>query len=234
MKRLSLLTLLFSLAFLLFFMLPPFLNQKFIPYPLMSVADVFDLFTPLILLPFYWLIFRLDGKSTPTLGESLFFMVFAAFWVLGQGMHLAANSIGHLLNGMENTDIYNLGHFYDETLSHYLWHVGVVGLSGMLIYRQWRYPMAEGKTSKLLGTPAGIIYGFTFFALIIEGATTPLGVTFTILALMFMVIFARKGLIQQPVLLFFLVAYLMALLLFTGWGIYWQGLPEFSEVGIID
>lgn len=234
MKRLSLLTLLFSIAFLVFFMLPPFLNQEFGPYPLMKVADVFDLFTPLVLIPLYWLIFRLDGKNTPTLGENLCFLVFTAFWILGQGMHLAANSIGHLLKGMEGTDIYNLSNFYDEVLSHYLWHFGVVGLSAMLIYRQWRNPLAEGKTSTWLVILAGIIYGFTYFALIIEGATTPLGVTFTVLAVLFMVIYGRKNLTQQPVTFFFLVAYLLALLLFIGWGVYWQGLPEFSEVGIID
>jgi hypothetical protein len=172
MKRLSLLTLLFSIAFFVFFMLPPFLNQKFGPYPLMKVADVFDLFTPLVLIPVYWLIFRLDGKSVPTLGENLCFMLFAAFWVLGQGMHLAANSIGHLLTNMEGSDIYNLGHFYDEVLSHYLWHFGVVGLSAMLIYRQWRNPLVEGRMSAWVAILAGIFYGFTYFALVIEGATT--------------------------------------------------------------
>jgi hypothetical protein len=200
----------------------------------MRVADVFDLFTPLVLIPLYWLLFRLDGKSSPALGENLCFIIFAAFWVLGQGIHLAANSIGHLLAGMEGTDIYTLGHFYDEVLSHYLWHFGVVGLSAMLIYRQWRNPLAEGRTSTWVSILAGIIYGFTYFALIIEGATTPLGVTFTVLAVLFIVIFGLKALTRQPVLYFFLVAYLLALILFAGWGIYWQGLPEFSEVGIID
>jgi len=233
MKRPSLLILVFSITFLVFFMLPPFLNQKFGLYPLMKVADVFDLFTPLVLIPLYWLIYRLDGKSASTQGEDVCFMILAAFWVLGQGMHLAANSIGHLLNGMEGTDIYKLGHFYDEVLSHYLWHFGVVGLSAILIFRQWRKPLAEGRISTWLVILAGIIYGFTYFALIIEGATTPLGVTFTVLAVLLMAIYARKVMTKQPVLFFFFIAYAFALLLFIGWGIYWQGLPEFSEVGII-
>jgi hypothetical protein len=233
MKRPSLLILVFSITFLVFFMLPPFLNQKFGSYPLMKVADVFDLFTPLVLIPLYWLIYRLDGKSAPTRGEDVCFMIFTAFWVLGQGMHLAANSIGHLLNGMEGTDIYKLSHFYDEVLGHYLWHFGVVGLSAILIFRQWRKPLVEGGISTWLVILAGIIYGFTYFALIIEGATTPLGVTFTVLAVLLMAIYARKVMTKQPVLCFFFIAYAFALLLFIGWGIYWQGLPEFSEVGII-
>jgi hypothetical protein len=233
MKRPSLLILVFSITFLVFFMLPPFLNHKFGFYPLMKVADVFDLFTPLVLIPLYWLIYRLDGKSAPTQGEDICFMILAAFWVLGQGMHLAANSIGHLLNGMEGTDIYKLSHFYDEVLSHYLWHFGVVGLSAILIFRQWRKPLAEERISTWLVILAGIIYGFTYFSLIIEGATTPLGVTFTVLAVFLIAIYARKVMIKQPVIFFFFIAYAFALLLFIGWGIYWQGLPEFSEVGII-
>ncbi len=233
MKRLSLLTLFFSIAFLLFFLAPPFLNQAFAPYPLINVADVLDLFTPIVLIPLYWLIFRLDGKSFPTLGENLFFVVFVAIWVLGQGMHLAANSIGHLLEEMKGTDVFRLGHFYDEVLSHYIWHFGIIGLSAVLIYRQWRNPPAEDNTANFLPILAGIIYGFTFFALIIEGATAPLGVTFTVLAVIFLFVSGRKAFKQRPVLLFFVVAYLLALLLFTGWGIYWQGLPEFSEVGLI-
>jgi hypothetical protein len=200
----------------------------------MKAADIFDLLTPLVLIPLYWLLFRLDGKNTPTVGENICFMVFAAFWVLGQGMHLSANSIGHLLQGMEGTDIYDLSHFYDEVLSHYLWHFGVVGLSAILIYRQRRNPLVEGKTSPWILVLAGIIYGFTFFALVIEGGTAPLGVTFTVLISFFLLIYGRKTLTKQPVIYFFLVAYLLALVLFAGWGIYYQGFPEFSDVGLID
>lgn len=234
MKRLSLIILIFSIAFVVFFFGPPLLSKQFGVYPLIKVGDVFDIFTPLILIPLYWLLFRLDGKRVPTLGENITFMIFTAFWVLGQGMHLAANSIGHLLKGMEGGDVYNLCHFYDEVLSHYLWHLGIVGLSAMLIYRQWRNPFAEGRTMTWAVILGGIIYGFSYFALIIEGATTPLGVTFSVLAVLFMLIYGRKSLTQQPIILFFLAAYLLAMLLFAGWGIYWGGLPEFSKVGIID
>jgi hypothetical protein len=37
----------------------------------------------------------------------------------------------------------------------------------------------------------------------------------------------------QPLLLFFFIACLVATLFLVGWGSYWGGLPEFSEVGII-
>jgi ABC-type transporter Mla subunit MlaD len=39
---------------------------------------------------------------------------------------------------------------------------------------------------------------------------------------------------QRPLFLFFFVACLVATVFFVGWGVYWQGLPEFSQVGIID
>jgi hypothetical protein len=144
MKRLSVLILVFSIAFLVFFLGPPFLGQQFVPYPLMKNGDFLDLFTPLILIPLYWSIYRLDGKQSVGLNGSIVFMVFAAFWVLGQGMHLAANSIGHLLDGQEGTEVFRLTNFYDEVLSHYLWHFGIVALSGTLIYRQWKNPLDVG------------------------------------------------------------------------------------------
>jgi hypothetical protein len=49
----------------------------------MKIGDVFDIFTPLVLIPLYWLLFRLDINKTPSLEENLIFMVLAAFWVAG-------------------------------------------------------------------------------------------------------------------------------------------------------
>jgi hypothetical protein len=234
MKRLSIITLVFSVAFLVMFMAPPFLNEQFGIYPLMQVGDVFDIFTPLILILLYWLVFRLNTDKAPGLTATLIFLLFVAFWVTGQGMHLAANSIGHLLKGMEGSDLYNLTYFYDEVLSHYLWHFGIFGLSIVIIFQQWRNPFTEGQSASWLPISAGIIHGFTLFVIIIEAGTAPLGVTFTILMAVFSLIWGRRRFSQQPLLLFFFIACLVAILLFAGWAIYWQGLPEFSEVGIID
>lgn len=234
MKHLSVIILVFAVLFATFFMAPALFGMQFRPYPLMKIGDVLDILTPLVLLPLYWLMYRLDPKKAISLSEGIIFAVLAAFWVEGQGMHLAANSIGHLLKGMETTGIYNLTIFYDEVLSHYLWHFGVVGLSAALIYRQWRNPFAERRTMTWAVILAGIIHGFSYFMITIEGATAPLGVTFSVLAVLFMLIYGRKSLTQQPIILFFLAAYLLAILLFAGWGIYGGGLPEFSDVGIID
>ncbi|MCK5641944.1 MAG: hypothetical protein KAJ19_14165, partial [Gammaproteobacteria bacterium] len=220
--------------FLLLFMAPALLNKQFGPYPLMKIGDVFDLFTPLILIPLYWLLYRLDGNRAPSLGESLVFLLFVAFWVAGQGMHLSANSISHFLKGMEGSDVYNLTSFYDEVLSHYLWHFGVVGLSALLIYRQWRNPFIEDRIVLWPLILAGIIHGLTLFIIFVEGGTTPLGVIFVVLITFLGLIWGRKRFGRQPLLLFFFIACSLATLLLAGWGVYWHGLPEFSEVGIID
>jgi len=234
MKRLSLFSLIFSIAFAVFFISPPLLSKQFGAYPLMKIGDVFDIFTPLILMPLYWLLFRLDANKAPSLTENLVFLLFVAFWVEGQGMHLSANSVGHFLEDMTGSDIYNLSNFYDEVLSHYLWHFGIVGLSALVIFRQWRNPFTEGQAVSWLPILAGIIHGFSLFVIVIEGGTTPLGVPFVILVTLLGLIWGWRRFSQQPLLLFFFVACLVATVLFAGWGVYWRGMPEFSEVGIID
>ncbi len=51
--------------------------------------------------------------------------------------------------------------------------------------------------------------------------------------LAFPLVWGRGKLRQQPILAFFFVAYVVAILFFLRWGLYWGGLPEFSKVGII-
>ena len=108
----------------------------------MKGGEVLDILTPIVLIPRYWLLYQLGLKNRPALREGLLFMLFVGLWVEGQGMHLSANSIGNLLKDMPEGDVYILTHFYDEVLSHYLWHLGFVGLSGLLLIRQWQNPFA--------------------------------------------------------------------------------------------
>ena len=233
MKRLSGQILLFSILFAVFIMGPAVLGSPFGPYPLMKMGDFVDLFTPLVLIPLYWVLFRLSPEEPPGSRETLLFLVLAAFWVIGQGMHLAANSIGHLLEHLKGTDIHTLTTFYDEVLSHYLWHFGMVGLSALLLYRQWRHPFAGEPAGQGLVTAAGVIHGFTYFTMIVEARTVPMGVPFAVVVAILTLIWGRKKLRQRPLLAFFTVAFVVATVFFAGWAIYWGGLPEFSAVGII-
>jgi hypothetical protein len=233
MKRLSSIILAFSVAFAIFVMGPPFLGYEFSPYPLMKIADIFDLFTPLVLIPLYWMLFRMNRNEETSLKENLIFIFFTSFWVLGKGMQLTANSIGHLTANMTGSDIYSLTYFYDEVLGHYLWHFGVIGLSALLIYHQWKNPFTKEIGLTWKNIPAGIIYGFTFFAMVVEGQTTLMGVPFAALVAIWCFILWRNKFNRQPLISLFLVGYLVATILFIVWGIWQHGLPEFTEVGII-
>ena len=231
MNRSSLLILIFAVLFAVFIIGPPLLSGECRLYTLMTMGDAVDILTPLILIPLYWLLFRRRNMEIKTAGF-VAFAVLAGLWAMGHGMHLSANSIKHLMDGLKGTDLYDLAYFYDEVLSHYLWHAGIAGLSALIIFVQWRYrPEEDGKLwAVILGA---IIYGFTYFALVIEGGTAWLGITFAVLAVVFGAIWCRKGMARQPVLSFFLAGYVVAILLFAVWGIYYQDLPQFSEVGIL-
>src|SRR5574341_2595098 len=117
MKRIARLTLVFAIAYAVLIISPAFLSQQFGPYPLMKTGDVTDLFTPLILIPLFWLLMVAGSDQPPARREALIFMALAGLWVLGQGMHLVANSIGHLLEDAAESDAWTLTHFYDEVLS---------------------------------------------------------------------------------------------------------------------
>jgi hypothetical protein len=240
MRRLSYVTLVFALLSAVFFLLLIFFRTPFPLYPLMSYQDALDLLTPLVLIPLYWLLFRLASTDESTRGEEVAFMVLAALWVLGHGMHLAANSIDNLIEGLARTQqvdvtgtgIYTLTYFLDEHLSHYTWHAGVLGLAALLIYREYRRPagIATIWWATILG---GLVYGFTYFCIVLEGQTVPLGLPFALAITLLGLVWGRHKLAQRPLLAFFLVACLVAVLLFAGWGLYWGGFPQFTEAGLL-
>lgn len=239
MKRLSLLTLVFAIVFTFFFLLLIFFRKPFPLYPLISYQDVLDLLTPLVLVPLYWLLFK-SSASESSRAEELAFMVLAATWALGQGMHLAANSINNLIENLAKkelldilgTDIYRLTYFIDEHLSHYIWHIGVIGLAVLLIVHEWRRPAGISTVWWITGL-AGLMYGFSSFCIFLEGQTVPLGFPFLVIITALIFVLGRKKLGLQPVLAFFFVSCLVARVLLGGWGLYWGGFPQFSDVGLI-
>ena len=98
MQRLARLTLIFAILFAVFIIAPAISSDRFAPYPLMKSGDVLDLLTPLVLIPLYWLLFQIHPHRPPSQKQMLIFLIFAVLWVQGQGMHLVANSIGHLVS----------------------------------------------------------------------------------------------------------------------------------------
>lgn len=240
MKRLSLLTLVFAVLSVVFFLLLIFFRTPLTLYPLMSIQDALDILTPLVLIPLYWLLFKHAASEGSSRAQEVAFMVLAAIWVQGQGMHLSANSINNLAEALAKkqviditgTSIYQLTYFYDEHLSHYMWHIGILGLAALLIYREWRRP-AGIATTWWAAILAGLIYGFTYFCIFLEGQTVALGLPFAIIITLLTLIWGRKKLAQQPILAFFFIACLVAVVLFGGWGLHWGGFPQFSDVGLL-
>jgi len=227
---------LFSLAFTVFIIGPAFFSSPFGPFPLMRNGDMFDVLTPFVIIPMYWLLFQANRETSPDQTENLAFLVLAGMWVGGQGMHLSANSIGHLLRESTNIDAYRLTFFYDEVLSHYLWHLAMVGMVVLLVYREWKNTRPGDlliRRGWWVGA-AAVLHGLIYFTIIVEGGTTPLGVSFAVLALLFGLTRGRATRKQRPIMNFFFIAFLVATILFLGWGVYWGGLPQFSEIGIIE
>jgi hypothetical protein len=151
---------------------------------------------------------------------------------MGHGMHLAANSINNLLisSGMDTGDVYSLTYFLDEYLSHYLWHAGVAGLSALIIFRQWKNPFKARSIVLWPQISGGIIYGVSYFLIVMEGNTAPLGVTFAAAALLFIMLRIRKKFLRLPLVVFFTAGYGLALVLFIIWAALWKGLPPIMDV----
>lgn len=215
----------FALAFTVFILVPPFLSQPFPAYPAMHWADIFDLFTPLVLIPLYWLLYTDSGQRERRLPITIWFLIFSALWVLGQGMHLSANSINNLL-GSGSTEVNELVHFYDEVLSHYLWHAGIVALSGLLIMVNTDRSDQVESIRWAIVIPSALLYGFTYFLAIIEGGTVPLGLPLAILIIVSVLVLRGYQLRTQNLVAFFFMAYVIAILFFIGWYTYWGGFPE--------
>ena len=121
MQRLARLILIFAILFAVFIIAPAFFSDRFAPYPLMKNGDVLDLLTPLVLIPIYWLLFQIHPHRPPSQKQMLVFLLFAALWIQGQGMHLVANSIGHIAQPDFGSKVKQLSYFYDEILSHYIY-----------------------------------------------------------------------------------------------------------------
>jgi len=222
----------FSFCFAFFMLAPALLGQPFARYDLMHRADVLDIFTPLVLIPLYWLLFTDFARSRRRPILVFAFVVLAALWTEGQGMHLSANSIGNLL-GKGSSDVHHLIHFYDEVLSHYLWHISIIGLSIVLVVPRTDEPAGATSACWPIVVPAAIAYGFTYFAAINEGGTVSVGLPAAIAIPLVLLITMRRDLRRRNLTAFFFLGYVVAVLFFAGWFAYWRGFPEFSETGMI-
>ena len=240
MKRIPALTLIFAVLSVVFILLLIFFRFPFGLYPLISWQDALDMLTPLVLIPVYWLLFKYAAGEAPSQAEEVAFMVLAALWVLGHGMHLAANSIDNLSEALARqhviditaTGVYQLTYFFDERLSHVVWHLGIVGLAALLVAREARRP-AEGAAATWVTVVVGVIYGILLFCIFIEGQTVALGLPCMAALTLYGLMAGPRKVPQRPVLSFFFVAGALTLIALAGWGLYWRGFPQFTDLGWI-
>ena len=220
----------FAAGFLAVFLAPPLAPYAFGPYPLMRWGDAIDMLTPLIALPLYWLVVN-HGRPALPRWQVLAFLVVAAIWVEGQAMHLAANSIGHLVEtGRAGT----LAAFYDERLTHILWHGAALALSALATAGALERPPAASRGARALGVAAAAVYGFAFFLIAVEGATAVLAAAGGLLVTGLALRHGPRALLSRPTLAVFGAGYPVMLALLGIWFAYWGGsLPEFSALGII-
>src|SRR5262249_14530545 len=132
----------------------------------------------------------------------------------------------------KGTDPQLLTHFYDEVLGHYLWHIGLVGLAGVVIWRQIKNPLAAPLSSLRTEAISALIYGFVFFIIADEAGTIPLCLPFAVIVVIVGLI-QRQKLREQPITAFFFFAHTLALILMAIWFVRWGGFPQFSDLGLI-
>jgi hypothetical protein len=226
----------FGTVFAVFIIAPPFIKAPFAPFPLLGWADIVDLFTPFAILPLAWGLAVLAAPGRPSLALILGLGAATVLWAQGQGMHLGANAIGHLVDESHGADLARLVELLDEELSHLIWHAGVIGLAALTLGRELRAPIGPIAPlgSWLASVAGGVLFGATFFMMFVEGRTAIIGVPAAAALGLIPFLIRRRQLERLPVASFTVTGCLLALGLAIAWFVINGGtLPEFSELGII-
>lgn len=223
--RLSVTIFVFSVGLAACLLLVPIVGRpSFPPYPDMQWQDVLDLAVPLVMAPLYWLLVR-QYRTAPALdrAELLAFLVLLAVWIDAHGMHLAANSINNLIHADPAVPGADLIHFYDEVLSHFLWHAATIGLLVLALVRQWRNPLAAPASTVDMAVVwfAAIVYAGTLFVVTAEGGTAILMVPAAALIAIGVVRHSWGRLRHEPVSAFALGGDAVALVLLVAWFVFW-------------
>jgi hypothetical protein len=143
-------------------------------------------------------------------------VVGAVLYADGHGIHLAANSIGHEeLTG----DAKDVAHFWDEEWGHFEWHLGLFVLIGAFCLARRERPWLPALCAVLLG--------WTFFTSTVEGGTWWLVLVATAVFVPWAIV-ARR-----PILVTAAAAFGLTALMIGIWALWHQGMPQFSDVGLL-
>lgn len=226
----------FAVALAVFLITPAFLTAPYPSYSLLHWGDVLDLATAVVVLPAAWILFLAAGTDRPGTVPTIVFLALAAMWASAQGMHLAANAIGHLAS-QRLGDVWQLTYDLDEVISHYLWHAALLGWTALFAWRSLAGrpqpdALSRGAWGGLLA--AAVVYGFTFFIIVVEGQTAPMALPAAAAIVLGVLVLTRGGLPRRPAAGMVAVACVVALSLCLVWAGMndWQ-LLEFSEAGLV-
>lgn len=226
---------LFAFAYAFMHVMPAFLMHDL--KNRLTTGDLLNFFTPFVVIPLVWKLYfviraNLQAVSDRTIKLTTAILFFSSiFYVNGEGMNLSANAIARHLVGMEKTPIYWLDYFFDEKMGHIFWHSGVLGISISFLLLAANLQTIPTSWLTLAGVP---FYSFAYFTDAVEGQTVVLLFPSAILILGGIVRRLKKqpnSLKRNPVMLFFLAGYALAIALFLIWWIWQGGFPQFSELG---
>jgi len=235
---------LFGLVFALFHILPTFL-PAFIDKPL-TYGDALDFLTPFAVIPIAFLLYLRISQINPQrflysrlqkISSRILLGLGILLYVDGHGLHLSANSIARLVQEANDPELFNAVYLFDETISHSLLDAGIFLISLSLVIASYRIFLKLNFLKNFIVLFLGAcLYGFTFVVNSIEGQTVRFILPAAFIGFILSLIFYLKELkseMKNPLLLFFLIAYLISLILLLYWGIRYKGYPEFSELGWI-
>ncbi len=228
---------LFAFAYAFMHVMPAFLTQDIKHH--LTTGDLLNFVTPFVVIPLAWKLHfiiraNLQAASDRTIKLSTVILFFSSiFYINGHGMNLSANALARHLVGMEQTSIYWLDYFFDEKMGHIFWHSGMLGISISFLLLAANLQTIPTSWLTLAGAP---FFSFAYFTDAVEGQTVVLLFPSAVLILGGILHQAQKqpnSLKQNPVMLFFLVGYVIAVALFFIWWIWQGGFPQFSELGWI-
>lgn len=230
----------FGAAYAVFIVGPAVVKGQFGPLPLLHIGDVLDLATPLVILPLSWLL--LWSASADRIGPliAVGFTLLAAALAMGHGMHLAANAVHNEMDRLGMTvagePLSDLVYLIDEPMSHLVWHGATIAIAAAVVGRALR-DGEGGSPRPALGGPVlgGLLFGATWFAMIIEGQSWPVMLPATVALGLVLGVLGRSRLRRQhPQLVLFAVGFCVTGMLALAWaGLNGWSLPEFSAVDLI-
>jgi hypothetical protein len=214
----------YSVALALFLLIPPTIKSAVGPPDAFTGQELLDLFTPVVVLPFAWLVLSLGGQLDRR--AAVAFAAIAGLWAGAQGIHLAANAIGDAFPAGAARDVFyataagELDHFLDEDLGHWAWHAAWALLSILLLVTSRRpgtLPQPSTSASRTAAI-AAVLHGATFAIVTTEGGTAGLGIPLSLVLLGAAGYGLRAG-SRHPTLIFLAVSSAVTLIAYLGWGL---------------